>query len=179
MYPQLCSWDNLLLAYQKASKGKRGGRNAATFEYHLEDNLIALQNELVNQTYQPGRYTSFYIHDPKRRLISAAPFRDRVVHNALCNIIEPIFERSFIFDSYANRIGKGTHRAVDRCQQFARRYRYGNLLQAKIPFRYANTIGLRKSILQQTVAASVSRHPSHPSTTREVPSRSARDASLR
>lgn len=58
------------------------------------------------------------------RLISAAPFRDRVVHHALCNVIEPRFERRFIFDSYANRPGKGTHRAVDRLQQFARRYRY-------------------------------------------------------
>jgi hypothetical protein len=64
------------------------------------------------------------IHEPKRRLISAAPFRDRVVHHALCNCIEPLFERSFIHDSYANRLGKGTHRALDRCQQFARHYPY-------------------------------------------------------
>jgi len=83
-----------------------------------------LQEELAQQTYRPGPYRSFYIHEPKRRLISAAPFRDRVVHHALCNIIEPLFERRFIHDSYANRVGKGTHRALDRCQQFARRYRY-------------------------------------------------------
>ena len=69
-------------------------------------------------------YDSFYIHEPKRRLISAAPFRDRVVHHALCNVIEPIFERSFIHDSYANRVGKGNHRALDRAQFYARRYRY-------------------------------------------------------
>ena len=124
MYAEICSWDNLLLAYRKAAKGKRGLPPAATFEYRLEDNLLALQRELIEQTYQPGSYTSFYIHEPKRRLISAAPFRDRVVHHALCNIIEPIFERSFIDDSYANRKGKGTHRALDRCQQFARRYYY-------------------------------------------------------
>ena len=74
--------------------------------------------------YQPGRYHSFYIHEPKRRLISAAPFRDRVVHHALCNLIEPIFEHSFIADSYANRVGKGTHRALNRCQEYARQYRY-------------------------------------------------------
>jgi RNA-directed DNA polymerase len=71
-----------------------------------------------------GPYHSFFIHEPKRRLISAAPFRDRVVHHALCNLIEPIFERSFIDDSYANRAGKGTHRALDRCQAFARRNHY-------------------------------------------------------
>ncbi len=64
---------------------------------------------------------SFYIHEPKRRLISAAPFKDRVAHHALCNVIEPLIERSFFFDSYANRVGKGTHRALDRAQQFARR----------------------------------------------------------
>ena len=97
---------------------------AANFEYHLEDNLVNLQQELATKTYQPGPYQSFFIHEPKRRLISAAPFRDRVVHHALCNVIEPAFERSFIADSYANRVGKGTHRALDRCQQFARRYAY-------------------------------------------------------
>ena len=67
----------------------------------------------------------FFIHEPKRRKISAAPFRDRVVHHALCNVIEPRFERLFIADSYANRRGKGTHRAIDRLQQFAQRDRYG------------------------------------------------------
>ena len=70
------------------------------------------------------RYRHFYIHEPKRRKISAAPFRDRVVHHALCRVIEPIFERYFISDAYACRVDKGTHRALDRCQEFARRYRY-------------------------------------------------------
>ena len=83
-----------------------------------------MQDELRAQTYQPGKYHSFYIHEPKRRLISAAPFRDRVVHHALCSVIEPWFERRFIHDSYANRAGKGTHRALDRCQAFARKYPY-------------------------------------------------------
>lgn len=96
----------------------------AAFEYRLEENLLQLQRELRTQRYRPGPYTSFYIHEPKQRLISAAPFRDRVTHHALCNLIEPLFEQSFISDSYANRVGKGTHRALDRCQQFARRYRY-------------------------------------------------------
>ncbi len=124
MYDQACSWENLLLAYRRASKGKRGQPNVAAFEYHLEDNLLALQAELIEHTYTPGSYSSFFIHEPKRRLISAAPFRDRVVHHALCNVIEPLFERSFIADSYANRVNKGTHRALNRCQVFARRYPY-------------------------------------------------------
>ncbi|MDL1920672.1 hypothetical protein FBQ83_15325 [Chloroflexi bacterium CFX5] len=120
----LYDWDNLLLAYHKAAKGKRGHADVAEFEYRLEENLLQLQQELKEQTYQPGQYHSFYIHDPKKRLISAAPFRDRVVHHALCNLIEPIFEKSFISDSYANRVGKGTHKAIDRAQQFARRFKY-------------------------------------------------------
>lgn len=124
MYTHLCSWDNLLDAYSKAARGKRGGAAVAAFEHTLEDNLCQLQQELTDKTYAPGKYVSFHIHEPKRRLISAAPFRDRVVHHALCNVIEPIFERGFIFDSYANRVGKGTHRALDRCQQFAGRYRF-------------------------------------------------------
>lgn len=124
MYTQLTSWDNLLLAYHRASKGKRGRPGVAAFEHRLEDHLIALQAELRSFTYRPGPYTSFYIHEPKRRLISAAPFRDRVVHHALCNLIEPIFERTFVADSYANRIGKGTHRALNHVQELARRYPY-------------------------------------------------------
>jgi len=124
MYTKICDWENLRLAHSEAARGKRGKRPAATFEYNLADHLLELQHELVTRTYRPGAYHSFYIHEPKRRLISAAPFRDRVVHHALCNLMEPIFERSFIYDSYANRVGKGTHRALDRAQEFARRFRY-------------------------------------------------------
>jgi RNA-directed DNA polymerase len=124
LYPQICDWANLEIAYHRARKGKRGHAPVADFERHLEDNLVTLQHDLIGQTYQPGPYHSFYIHEPKCRLISAAPFRDRVVHHALCRIIEPLFERLFIYDSYANRVGKGTHRALDRCQFYARRYRY-------------------------------------------------------
>ncbi len=124
MFSQLTSWENLLLAYHRASKGKRGNPVVAAFEYRLEDNLLELQARLRSHTYEPGAYTHFFIHEPKRRLISAAPFRDRVVHHALCNLIEPIFERTFIATSYANRIGKGTHRALHRAQMLSRRFPY-------------------------------------------------------
>src|ERR1019366_5854029 len=83
--------------------------------------LWKLHEELSTKTYRPGAYRSFFIYEPKKRQISAAPYRDRVVHHALTGVLEPIFERSFIADSYACRKGKGTHAAVDRCQQFARR----------------------------------------------------------
>jgi RNA-directed DNA polymerase len=124
LYPSLTSFENLYYAYRKAAKGKRGQPAVATFEFYLERDLCELQDDLEAQTYRPGPYCSFYIRDPKRRLISAAPFRDRVVHHALCNVIEPAFERTFIGDSYANRAGKGTHRALDRAQAWAARHRY-------------------------------------------------------
>lgn len=124
LHEQICSWDNLRLAYRNASRGKRGRGATAAFESLLADHLLELEEELKDKVYQPGEYNNFYIHEPKKRLISAAPFRDRVVHHALCNITVPYFERLFIADSYANRVGKGTHRAVDRCQQFARKYKY-------------------------------------------------------
>ncbi len=122
MYRQLTSWGNLLSAFRQASRGKRRNAHVASFEHRLEDHLLDLQAMLRARTYRPGNYTSFRVHEPKERLISAAPFHDRVVHHALCNVIEPVFERSFIADSYACRLGKGTHRALDRCQHFARRY---------------------------------------------------------
>ena len=112
----LTDFRNLLIAYRRAACGKRGKPHVAAFEFNREANLLQLQQELQEQTYWPGAYYSFYIRDPKRRLISAAPFRDRVVHHALYYIIEPLFERTFIGDSYANRIGKGTHCALDRAQ---------------------------------------------------------------
>lgn len=121
---QLPSWENIRLAYQNASRGKRGHASAAEFEMLLADHLLELQKELQEKTFRPGKYHSFYIHEPKKRLISAAPFRDRVVHHALCNIITPIFEKSFIPTSYANRLGKGTHRALNECQKHTRRYKY-------------------------------------------------------
>jgi RNA-directed DNA polymerase len=124
MFHAVTAWDNLWLAYRKAARGKRQKVSAASFEHQVADQLIALQDELRGKTYRPGAYRHFFIHEPKRRKISAAPFRDRVVHHALCNLIEPIFEARFSEHSYANRRGKGTHRALDRLQQLARCYRY-------------------------------------------------------
>lgn len=124
MFDSITTWDNLWLAYRQAARGKRRNGSAAAFEHQLADRLIALQHDLQAQTYRPGAYRHFFIHEPKRRKISAAPFRDRVVHHALCNLIEPVFEAAFIPHSYANRVGKGSHRAIDRVQAWARRYRY-------------------------------------------------------
>lgn len=132
LFEQVCSFDNLWLAFHRARKGKRSKAEVAAFEYHLERNLFTLERELREGTYRPGGYRHFYIFEPKKRKISAAPFRDRVVHHALCNVIEPLFDCRFIHNSFACRVGKGTHRALDRAQEYVRRYRYvlqGDIVQ--------------------------------------------------
>lgn len=118
LFAPICSFENLLLAAQKAQKSKRFEPSVLAFNHNLESNIFKLQDELKNGAYQPGPYHGFYIHEPKKRLISAAPYRDRVVHHALCNIIEPVFEKAFIYDTYACRKEKGTHKAILR---FSRR----------------------------------------------------------
>jgi len=124
LWPALVSFDNLFRAYTKAVRGKRLRPDVAAFSYDLEVNLLSLLGDLVSGSYSPGTYRRFAVYDPKPRIISAAPFRDRVVHHAICNILEPIFEATFIHDSYACRVGKGTHAAVDRFSHFARRHAY-------------------------------------------------------
>jgi retron-type reverse transcriptase len=122
LYPQIYTFANLESAFHKARRGKRHKANVADFECNLDMELLALYDELHSESYRPGGYRHFHIYDGKPRRISAAPFRDRVVHHALCQIIEPIWEARFCRDSYACRLGKGTHAALDRCTHFARRY---------------------------------------------------------
>lgn len=135
-FDHLCSWDNLLLAWRNAARGKRGSGSVARFEYRAEEHLASLQDQMRSGTYRPAPYVHFHITDPKPRKISAARFRDRVVHHALCNVIEPRFERLFIAHSYANRKGKGTHRAIDRLQELARCHRY--VLRADVVQHFAS-----------------------------------------
>lgn len=123
-FDTLWSWDNLQQAWQRAAAGKRGRPGTAAFEHRWADNLLALSDDLRSGSWRHQPYTHFVIHEPKRRRISAAAFRDRVVHHALCQVIEPRFERLFIADSYANRPRKGTHQAVARLQQLAGAHRY-------------------------------------------------------
>jgi retron-type reverse transcriptase len=124
LFESIISFQNLLLAAEKARLGKAKKHIVHRFEMDLEKNLWQLHEELKNQTYQPGAYYEFTIYDYKERKISAAPYRDRVVHHALCNIIEPLFDRTFIHDSYACRLEKGAHRAANRFTEYARKNRY-------------------------------------------------------
>jgi len=114
MWQQVYDYTNLYQAYLRARKEKRYRNEVLRFSYNLEENLIELQNELMWKTYHPGEYRSFQVYEPKQRTIVAAPFRDRVVQHSLNAVMEPVFERSMIHDSYACRKGKGTHEAARR-----------------------------------------------------------------
>jgi RNA-directed DNA polymerase len=103
LFEHIVAFGNLLAAERLAARGKRDRESVARFEFHLERELILLQEELLEGRYRPGAFYTFDVRDPKPRAICAAPFRDRVVHHAVCDVLEPIFERSAIFDSYANR----------------------------------------------------------------------------
>ncbi len=121
IYTSLCAYENLELAFKKARKHKTLKPYVVEFENNLTENLLALQQELLSNTYHPKPLKTFVIKDPKTRKISKSDFRDRVIHHALCNMIEPMFEKSFIYDSYANRKGKGTLKAIERFDYFKRK----------------------------------------------------------
>lgn len=120
LFSQIISFDTLHSAALKAQKGKRHRHEVAAFFANLEENLIELQNQLIWQQYQTGVYRNFYVYEPKKRLVAALPFKDRVVQHAIVSVIEPLFEQRFIADSYACRVGKGTHAGADRAQRFIR-----------------------------------------------------------
>lgn len=126
LYDQICSYNNLELAFKKARKRKTTKHYVIQFEKDLEHNLMVLRTELLLHSYRPRPLKTFIIREPKTRRISKSDFRDRVVHHAVCNIIEPIFEKTFIYDSYANRAGKGTRKAIERLVCFKRRISRNN-----------------------------------------------------
>ncbi len=123
-YSKIYEWNNLLLAFYKASKTKRQTGAIQNYEKHLYANLRKLQLQIVNQKIDLGHYRFFKIYDPKERTICAAPFRDRILHHAIMNVCEPVFESFQIDDSYACRKGKGTQRALYRAFDFSHRFPY-------------------------------------------------------
>jgi retron-type reverse transcriptase len=158
LYDKLCSYENLELAFKKARKGKTLKQYVIDFEQNAKENLLQLRNELLMQTYKPKPLETFILRDPKTRKISKSAFRDRIVHHAICNVIEPAFEKSFIADSYANRIRKGTLKAIKRFNQFKRKVSQNNtvtcyVLKADIR-HYFDTVDhiILLSILQQKIS---------------------------
>lgn len=121
LWEQITSLENLLLGWKEFRTGKRKRKDVSKFEMSLEYNLLLLHRQLLIGNYRPSPYFSFYITDPKLRHIHKAAVRDRVVHQAVFRILNPIFDKDFIYDSYSSRSGKGTHRAVKRLQTFCRK----------------------------------------------------------
>lgn len=124
LYERVASFENLRAAAKSALRGKRGRMPGAAFLANLEHEIVALRRELADGSYRCSGYRYFTIHEPKKREVAAAAFRDRVVHHAVVRVIQPIFEKRFIEDSFASRPGKGTHAALKRASRFTRRYRY-------------------------------------------------------
>lgn len=120
LYGQLIKFENLLEAAYQCRKGKTMSPTTLRFFDNLEENIIDLQNQLIWGTYTVSDYRHFFVFEPKRRLISAPAFRDRVLHRAIYNLIEPLFDKRFEHDSYACRKGKGAHAGADRAQLFIR-----------------------------------------------------------
>jgi retron-type reverse transcriptase len=121
LWPQIIDWENLYASYLRATRGRKYQASALRLREGLEECLIDIQNHLIWGTWKPGPYRRFIVHEPKERQVQAPPLRDRIVHHALVRVIEPLFERKFIYDSYACRPGKGIHGASERVQQFLRR----------------------------------------------------------
>ena len=124
LYRHIAEWDNLLIAFYNAARGKRLKPDVALYEKNLYENLKTLQTHLIEQHVSIGNYRFFKIYDPKERLICAAPFEERVLHHAIINITGLVFERLQIYDSYACRKGKGTNVALLRALYFTKQYPY-------------------------------------------------------
>ena len=120
LYKDICSFEGLYRAYLEARRGKRQRNEVLEFTTSLEENIIQLQNELLWKEYKVSPYRQFYVHEPKKRLIMALPFRDRVVQWSIYRILNPYFDRRFIKDSYACRVGYGSHKSIKRLQYWLR-----------------------------------------------------------
>lgn len=124
LFEQIVCFKNLLLASKKAFRRKRQQLSVSLFCFDLEYELLELQQELTQGTYQPHDYLIFEIREPKIRKICSSAFRDRITHHAICNVLEPRFEKRLISDTYACRVEKGLHAAVKRCQFFTKQNVY-------------------------------------------------------
>jgi retron-type reverse transcriptase len=124
LWGKFIDFENIYRGHWAAARGKRYRDEVLAYKANLEDNLFSLIKDLEGETYVPLPLRQFYVADPKKRLISAPAFRDRIVHHALVQIIEPVFEKRFVTESFACRVGRGTHAAmrhVFKCTQLAKR----------------------------------------------------------
>lgn len=128
---QIYDFDNLILAAYKAFKGKAGSEEVIEFRKDFYCQIKKIQDSIKNNEISFGKYHEFVIFEPKKRLICAAPIKQRIVHHAIMNVCHKYFERNLIYDSYASRPGKGVHKAVLRTQKLIQSCRF----YAKLDFR--------------------------------------------
>lgn len=119
VFESIIAPENLFSAWREFKKGKSEKRDVQEFVLRCEENIFAFRESLQKDAYAHDKYTSFYVRDPKLRHIHKASVRDRVLHHAVVRILEPIFEKIFITDSYSCRKNKGTHRAVRQLRKYA------------------------------------------------------------
>lgn len=120
-FHDVISVENLFHAWKKFRKGKRSKQEVAEFEFNLEENIFNLHERLISRVWKPDPYKAFYVQDPKLRKIHKASVRDRVIYQALYQGLYQAFDKSFIHDSFASRNKKGTHKGIERFEQFSRR----------------------------------------------------------
>ncbi len=146
LWERVAGFDGLVDAAHEAARGKRTTASVARFLERVEPEALALERELQSGSWRPGRCSTFQVHDPKTRTITAVPFRDQVVHHALMAQLAPVLERRMIADSYACRRGKGTHAALRRAHGFVRRFGYFLKLDVKSFFA-----SIRHDVVMETL----------------------------
>lgn len=119
IYDYIISGENIFAAWREFQSGKMKKADVLDFAKNFEENLLKLRSDLIFGRYEHGDYQSFFVCDPKRRHIHKASVCDRVLHHAVHRVLCLIFDKSFIFDSYSSRNGKGTHKAIGRFRKFA------------------------------------------------------------
>lgn len=124
LFNQIISYENLRLAWLKARKGKTSKKSVINFSRNVNQNLKSVYDRMICEPPVFSSYVQFKVFDPKERIISVVPFSDRVIHHAIINVLEPVFERQFIFHTYACRKNKGTHSAARYALRLAHKYKY-------------------------------------------------------
>lgn len=143
---QVADTDNLLLAFYKAQRGKQGKAEVIRYREHLDEHIAELQRQLLDGTVPVGNYHTFYVYDPKQRLICAASFGERVLHHALMNVCHQNFERHLIDSTYATRLGKGTYKAIEHAFRAMNGYSYVAKLDVRKYFDSVDHIVLKRQL---------------------------------
>ena len=150
LFEKVVDIQNLYLAAHKAFRGTKFKYTTASFYFHFENEILKMQKQLIDETYYPAVYRIFKIYEPKERKICCAEFYDRVVHHAIINILEPLFERRLIHETYACRVGKGTYNALKKSQAAVRKYKYYLKCDIKKYFESIDHVFL-KSLLRKMI----------------------------